>query len=140
MTILDTDILTHYALGHEKVGQKVNEAGGTEKLAVTVITRMEILRGRFESILKAADDRQLSLAMQRFQEAESLLNSFLTIPVNDVASRYFLTLRDNKKTKKMKRGDMLIACIALAHDALLVTRNVKDYKAVNGLRVENWAD
>jgi tRNA(fMet)-specific endonuclease VapC len=107
MTILDTDILTHYALGHEKVGQKVNEAGGSGQLAVTVITRMEILRGRFESILKAADDGQLRLAMQRFQEAEGLLNSFLTVPVNDVA-RYFLMLRDNKKTKKIKRGDMLM--------------------------------
>jgi predicted nucleic acid-binding protein len=107
MTILDTDILTHYALGHEKVGQKVNEAGGSGQLAVTVITRMEILRGRFESILKAADDGQLRLAMQRFQEAEGLLNSFLTVPVNDV-TRYFLMLRDNKKTKKIKRGDMLM--------------------------------
>jgi predicted nucleic acid-binding protein len=35
---------------------------------------------------------------------------------------------------------MLIACICLAHDALLVTRNVDDYKGVAGLRVENWAD
>jgi tRNA(fMet)-specific endonuclease VapC len=39
----------------------------------------------------------------------------------------------------MGRPDMLIASIALAHDALLVTRNVDDYKAVSGLRVENWA-
>jgi predicted nucleic acid-binding protein len=35
---------------------------------------------------------------------------------------------------------MLIACTALANDALLVTRNVKDYKDVPGLRIENWAD
>jgi tRNA(fMet)-specific endonuclease VapC len=140
MTILDTDILTHYALGNERVGHKVNEAGGPEQLAVTVVTRMEMLRGRFESILKAADDGQLRLAMQRFQEAEDMLNSFITLSVDDSASRYFLALRDHKKTKKMKRGDMLIACIALAHNAILVTRNVKDYKAVIGLRVENWAD
>jgi tRNA(fMet)-specific endonuclease VapC len=140
MIILDTDILTHYALGNERVGHKVNEAGGPEQLAVTIITRMEMLRGRFESILKAADDGQLRLAMQRFQEAEDMLNSFITLSVSDLASRNFLTLRDHKKTKKMKRGDMLIARIALGHNALLVTRNVKDYKAVNGLRVENWAD
>ena len=40
----------------------------------------------------------------------------------------------------MRRGDMLIACIALADDTLLVTRNTKDYKNVNGLRIENWVD
>jgi predicted nucleic acid-binding protein len=71
MTILDTDILTLFALGHEKVGSKVTEAGGTAQLAVAVITRMEILRGRFDSILKASDDGQLRVAMRRFQEAEN---------------------------------------------------------------------
>jgi predicted nucleic acid-binding protein len=40
----------------------------------------------------------------------------------------------------MGRADMLIACIALAHDALLVTRNTKDYKDVAGLRVAYWVD
>jgi hypothetical protein len=40
---------------------------------------MEVLRGRFDSILKASDDGQLRLAMQRFQEAENLLNSFVTV-------------------------------------------------------------
>jgi len=40
----------------------------------------------------------------------------------------------------MRRADMLIACIALGHKARLVTRNLKDYKDVPGLRLENWAD
>jgi len=140
MTILDTDTVTLYALGHEKVGAKVDELGGPAQLAVAVITRMEILRGRFDSILKAADEAQLNLAMQRFQEAGALLDSFLTLPVNAQAAQRFTILLAHKKTKKMKRADMLIACIALASDALLVTRNVKDYKDVPGLRLENWAD
>ncbi len=140
MTILDTDTVTLYAMGHPKVGAKVEEVGGPERLAVTVITRMEILRGRFDSILKAADDAQLNLAMQRFQEAEALLNSFLAVPINDAAAKQFLALLKHKQAKKMKRPDMLIACIALAQQALLVTRNVKDYKDVPGLSVNNWAD
>jgi tRNA(fMet)-specific endonuclease VapC len=40
----------------------------------------------------------------------------------------------------MKRPDLLIACIALAQDALLVTRNTKDFNQVPGLRIANWAD
>jgi len=39
----------------------------------------------------------------------------------------------------MRRGDMLNACIALANEALLVTRNIKDYARVKGLRLDNWA-
>jgi len=33
-----------------------------------------------------------------------------------------------------------IACISLAHDATLLTRNLMDFKPVPGLRVENWLD
>jgi predicted nucleic acid-binding protein len=40
----------------------------------------------------------------------------------------------------MKRPDMLIACIALAQDALLVTRNTKDFNNVSGLKLANWAE
>jgi tRNA(fMet)-specific endonuclease VapC len=140
MTILDTDILTLYAMGNEKVGRKVNDASGPEQLAVTIISRMEILRGRFDGIVKAADESQLRVAMQRFLEAQDMLNSFSTLPVNDEAIQHFTSLKKHKKAKKMRRADMLIACIALAHGELLVTRNIKDYKDVPDLRLENWAD
>jgi tRNA(fMet)-specific endonuclease VapC len=36
--------------------------------------------------------------------------------------------------------DLKIACIALAHEALLLSRNLVDFEKVPGLRVENWLD
>lgn len=36
--------------------------------------------------------------------------------------------------------DLRIACIALAHDATLLTRNTVDFAQVPALRVENWLD
>jgi hypothetical protein len=36
--------------------------------------------------------------------------------------------------------DLKIACICLAQDATLLTRNVADFKLVPGLRVENWME
>ena len=36
--------------------------------------------------------------------------------------------------------DPKIAAICLAHDALLLTRNLADFARVAGLRVENWLD
>jgi tRNA(fMet)-specific endonuclease VapC len=35
--------------------------------------------------------------------------------------------------------DLRIAAVALDHSATLVTRNLRDFKKVHGLHVENWA-
>ena len=51
-----------------------------------------------------------------------------------------LTLRSNKKLREIGRGDVPIACIALANQATLVSRNLKDFRRVPNLKVENWAD
>ena len=52
----------------------------------------------------------------------------------------FDRLRQNKKLKKIGRADLLIAAITLANRATLVTRNLKDFRNVAGLRLENWVD
>jgi tRNA(fMet)-specific endonuclease VapC len=36
--------------------------------------------------------------------------------------------------------DLKIACVALAHDATLLTRNTTDFAQIAGLRIENWVD
>lgn len=36
--------------------------------------------------------------------------------------------------------DLKIASICLAHDAMLLTRNVGHFKNIPGLRVENWLE
>jgi predicted nucleic acid-binding protein len=141
MIVLDTDIVTLLSYGRtEKLRQRLEAVEEGEELAVTIITRMEILQGRFDSIVKAANESELLKAMERFRASEELLGSFILLDVSDAAARHFKEMTKPKKRVRMKRGDMLIACIALAHQALLVTRNVDDYKGVTGLRVENWAD
>lgn len=36
--------------------------------------------------------------------------------------------------------DLRIASIVLAHHATLLSRNLRDFRLVPGLRVENWLD
>ena len=141
MIILDTDIATLLSYGKtDKLNQRIATLDKGEKLALTIITRMEMLDGRIASVKKAADKDELRVAMERFLQTERLLVSFRRLNVDNAGLTHFESLLKGKKTRKMRRTDMLIAFIALAHETLLVTRNVNDYKDVPGLRVENWAD
>jgi tRNA(fMet)-specific endonuclease VapC len=140
MIILDTDIFTHLTYGHPNVCRHYESVPDNEQLAITVVTRTEVLRGRTDSLLKAANETQLLAAAQRLQATEAALEAFLLLHVDEEAARHFTALRSQKKLSKMKRPDMLIACIALAHRALLVTRNTKDFSRVTGLQLANWAD
>jgi tRNA(fMet)-specific endonuclease VapC len=140
MIILDTDIFTHLQYGHANVRRHYDAVPEDEQLAVTAVTRTELLKGRTDSVLKAADESQLLIATGRLQATEAALEDFLVLHVNEEAAGHFTTLRKQKKLNKMKRPDMLIACIALAHKALLVTRNTTDFNKVTGLKLANWAD
>ncbi len=99
-----------------------------------------MLRGRFEALLKAADGAALSRAQEHLRSSEAYLAEFRIAEFNGAAIREFDRVREDKKAKKMGRNDLLIACIALAHDATLVTRNTKDFAGIPGLKVENWAN
>ena len=137
MFVLDTDTLTHLLRGHKRVTARRAEA--TAEVALTVVTRFEVLQGRFASVLKAVDGEKLLLAQQRLADTERDLEEFIILTADAAASGEFDRLRQNKKLK-IGRADLLIAAIALANRATLVTRNHKDFRKVPGLRIENWAD
>jgi tRNA(fMet)-specific endonuclease VapC len=141
MIVLDTDIVTLFSYGNEKIRKRIAGKDEGDELAITIITRMEILAGRFDSIMKAANAPELAIATSRFQSTENILSDFVLLHPTDASCQHFEQLLKPKKgKKKMRRGDMLIASIALAHDALLVTRNIRDFQGVTGLSIENWAD
>jgi tRNA(fMet)-specific endonuclease VapC len=141
MILLDTDTLTHFSYGkNDRLREQIENAPGDDLLAVALISRIEILRGRADNLLKAANEEELEKAAERFRKAEEMLSSFKLVGFDEAAINHFGHSRKQSNLKKMGRADMLIACIALAHDALLVTRNTKDYKNVAGLRIDNWVD
>ena len=108
---------------------------------MTIVSRIEILQGRFAMLLKAANGQELRRAQQRLdQTVERLAEVPNVIPVDDLVADEFDRLRANKKLKKIGRADLLIAAITLANRATLVTRNLKDFRQVLGLQVENWVD
>ncbi len=138
MILLDTDTLTFYLAGHPRVMENVQTA--EEVPAISIISRIEVLQGRFASILKAATGDQLLLAQERLALAEDGLAKFAIIAFTAAAAAEFDRLRQNKKLKKIGRADLLIASIALAHRAILVTRNLRHFRQIPGLQLANWTD
>lgn len=141
MHLLDSDIATLLFYGRNtKVVERYNAFDRPDQLALSLITRAELLRGRLDSVLKAASPIEWLTAQERLRTAESWLTGFTVIGITDQAAENFSRLVTNRKLKKFGRADLMTACIALAHDATLVTRNRKDFQSIPDLRIENWAD
>ncbi|MBY0528044.1 MAG: type II toxin-antitoxin system VapC family toxin [Gemmataceae bacterium] len=140
MYVLDTDILSLVYTGHPKVAsRKATVLAG--EVAITVITWIEMLQGRFEFLLKAADREQLLRAQSLLIRTKQHLEEIETIlPINAAAAVEFERLTQDRRLKKIGRADLLIASIVRAEKATLVTCNLRDFRQVPGLQIENWAD
>ncbi len=137
MKLLDTDIYSLLNQGHPRVTVRAAAEG---EFAITIVTRIEVLKGRFASILTAADANELLSAQHWLEIAEADLFRQLIVPFNSSAADVFDQLRSNKRLRQIGRADLLVASITLAQQATLVTRNVRHFKMVSGLKIENWAD
>jgi tRNA(fMet)-specific endonuclease VapC len=58
------------------------------------------------------------------------------LPFDDAAAAKYEELR--RKHRRLSRGDLRIAAIALVRNAILVTQNIGDFSPIESLRTENW--
>jgi tRNA(fMet)-specific endonuclease VapC len=137
--LLDTDTLTHLHFGNSNVVKRLKAVGDLE-VGITIITKVEILRGRLDRLLKTETGIDLLKAQELLFRTEELLNELLIVPISQAASLEFDRLRAVSKYRKIGRADLLIASITLANRATLVTRNLRHFQQISGLRVENWVD
>ncbi|NCR42148.1 MAG: type II toxin-antitoxin system VapC family toxin [Microcystis aeruginosa W13-11] len=108
-----------------------------EEVAITIVTKVEILRGRIDYLLKAFSGRDLLKAQELFSRSETLLNQLPVILIDPDAANQFDRLQGISKFRKIGRADLLIASIALAHQATLVTRNLRHFRQIPHLFLEN---
>ncbi|MEN6449455.1 MAG: PIN domain-containing protein [Thermoguttaceae bacterium] len=139
MRVLDADTLTHLYAGHERVIGCLRRCEDPD-VAIAVVTKAEILRARCDALLKAADAEQLLRAQSRFLQTERLLNELRTVAFDERATTEFLRLRARTALRKIGHIDLLLAALALANRATLVTRNLRHFNQVPNLNLENWVD
>ena len=71
---------------------------------------------------------------------DRFFGTFRSLPFDDVAAEQYGAIRHDleQRGEPIGANDLLIASIALAAQATLVTANVDEFALVIGLQVENW--
>lgn len=77
MYILDTDTLTHLYAGHPRVVANLRDIEDPD-IVITIITKIELLRGRFEFVLKAESGAGVLRAYELLARTEDLLAHYYT--------------------------------------------------------------
>lgn len=139
MIVLDTDhvsVLAHE--GHpqrEPLLLKMRSSVG-EPFAITAVSVEETTRGWLGFIARTRDLRRQVSGYDRLVELVKFLGPWDVMPFDEAAADEVGRLR--RQGVRIGTQDLKIAAIALTTGALLLSANLRDFRQVPGLRVENW--
>ena len=131
LSILDLDTIEAFNLGRRLA------ALPEEDVAVTIVTYEEQMRGWLTYVARANTPTK---QIEAYAKLRRHVERFRRIPILDYdekASNVYERLRQSRLRVGTK--DLQIAAIALANDAVLLTRNLSDFGKVPGLTVEDWS-
>lgn len=126
---LDTDILIEYFRGNEAIRRRIENLKGEDRIGLIWLTVYEFFKGIFISG-KFDEERFLKELVRTCLIFET------SYEAARIGGRIYAALK--KKGKLINDADILIASIAKAHDAVLVTNNEEHFARVEGLKIENW--
>ena len=140
MIVLDTDIISLLDRGNgeafENLAKRFVQIPADEPVCTTVISLEEHMRGWLGQIATARQPAAQVIAYYRLQRLVDEYSLRVVLPFDDAASAVFISLR--RQRIRIGTMDLRIAAIVLSRDALLISRNVRDFKRVPHLRVEDW--
>jgi len=127
--LLDTNICVYWLKGNEKLEQKILSVG-IDNVALSFINISELYYGAYKSQRTQSNlnlIRQLTGQLNVVESDEAISEIFGQLKAElEVAG----TIIDD--------ADLFIAACAKVHGLILVTNNVKHFKRVKGLKLENW--
>jgi tRNA(fMet)-specific endonuclease VapC len=140
MILLDTDhlsiLINRNSTGHVALVSRLENS--RDSLGVPVICVAEQCKGWLAKIHRTRDVQQQIPAYERFIKLFHFFQNWEIVSFQTVAANAFHDFRRQKV--RIGSQDLKIAAIALAHNALLLSANLRDFLQVPGLRVENWLE
>lgn len=137
--IFDTDFISEYIRDKPDAVARFSRTP-RERRFTTIVSEAEIIGARYRQLLTAANEIEMMAAQMFINVSRDVFaNSFGGVLETEMVSfRIYVELKQVKKLSKVDNADLIIASIALRHDALLVTGNVEHFRKVPRLKVEDF--
>ena len=103
-----------------------------------IVAVEETVQGWFALLKRREAGREQIVFYGKLQRSIEVLARLTILPFDEEAALVFHRLRDARI--RVGTMDLKIAAICIAHEAMLLTRNLADFEKIPGLRVENWLD
>jgi tRNA(fMet)-specific endonuclease VapC len=139
MIILDTDHISLLQHPDSAEGQRLVQrlaASSDPDIVTSVVTVEEQMRGWLQVIARYRDLQQQSGYYDKLIEFIRFFGKWRIVPFGEAAVQTFRDLQQARV--RIATTDLKIAAIALAGQAVLLSRNSSDFRQVPGLRVEDW--
>ena len=137
MVVLDTDLLSLLEWESSHAARPLADRLNTlpdDEIAATIIE--EKTRGWLTVLAKAKTIEEQVEAYSRLNQQVRLFANFTVLDFDLVAAYEFKRLR--KEHRRLGTMDLKIAAVVLSHNATLLSRNLRDYQQIPGLKVEDW--
>lgn len=133
MLILDSNTISYYFRGDSRVVPRL-QALAPADIGVPAIVEYELRYGLLRLPPEAANPRLAALAV--------LLRPLQVLPFDSECAEHAARIRVDLEAVGAPIGphDTLIAATALRHQAMLVTRNIREFARVQGLNCLSWHD
>ena len=132
MYMLDTNTCIHVLKNRsDKLKRKFK---AIKQLCISSITYAELCFG--------IENGETKLKEERYNQLDLFTQKLLIDPFDDEAARQYGLIRATLKKNGQIIGnnDLLIAAHARSIDSVLVTNNIKEFRRVSDLTLENWID
>ncbi len=127
--IADTTFFIDVARKNQKALSKLNELNERkESLAISAVTTFELFQGSGK------------LSEGELKVFSKLIGNSMVIPVEHEAAQFAGMLKSHLAKKGLQIGplDSLIAGVVITGNDVLLTRNVKDFSRIEGLKIETY--
>ncbi len=127
--LLDTNVLIGIRDGDVAVLSRFRDLNGS--LAMSIVSKVELDNGIYRDSAEA-HSRQVALDL--------LLDNFDVLPFGMDESSQYRSIIAMLGYSRSRTLDRMIAATALRIGATLVTANIRDFRGIPGLKIEDWSN